>query len=158
MPASESFGIRTARASDRAFVLALVPRLRAFGPPPLRPAEALDAGERRTLDRFFDAPPDGAGLWVADDPDSALLGAAYAEGAVDYFTQESHGHLGILAVTAEAEGRGVGRALIAAVEAWAAERRYRFLTINVFATNVRAAAIYEHAGYRPDIVRFVKEL
>ena len=158
MHATDSFDIRPARATDRAAVLALVPRLRAFGPPSLRPPEALDAGERRTLDQFFDAPPNGAALWVADAPHGALVGAAYAERAIDYFTQEFHGHLGILVVAAEAEGRGVGRALMAAVEAWAVGQRYRFVTLNVFATNARAAAVYERAGYRPDTVRYVKEL
>lgn len=158
MPASDPFVIRPARAGDRAAVLALVPRLRAFGPPPLRPPESLDAGELRTLGGFFESPPDGAALWVAEGPDGALLGAAYAERAVDYFTEESHGHLGILMVAAEAEGQGVGRALVAAVERWAAEQGDRFLTLNVFATNARAASVYERAGYRPDTVRYVREL
>jgi GNAT superfamily N-acetyltransferase len=160
MTAADPVLTRPARVEDRPQVLALVPRLRAFGPPPLRPAEALDAGERRTLDRFFDAPPDGARLWVAQGqgPNGALLGAAYAESAVDYFTQEVHGHLGILVVAAEAEGRGVGRSLLDAVEDWATEQGHRFLTLNVFSGNERARALYTHAGYRLDTVRYVKEL
>jgi GNAT superfamily N-acetyltransferase len=156
--AHRSFTVRPGDAGDRAAVLALVPRLRAFGPSTLRPPEALDAAERRTLDRFFDAPPAGTRLWVAAGADGAVLGAAYAEPAADYFTREPHGHLGILAVAAGAEGRGVGSALIAAVERWAAEQGYRFVTLNVFATNARATALYERAGYRPDTVRYVKEL
>jgi hypothetical protein len=43
--------VRAATEADRAFVLGLVPRLRAFGPPPLRPPEDLDAAERQTLER-----------------------------------------------------------------------------------------------------------
>lgn len=154
----KTFVIRRAIVGDQAAVLALIPRLRAFGPPPLRPPDALDAGEHRTLDRFFTAPPDETNLWVAEGEDSAVIGAAYGERAVDYFTQEPHGHLGILAVAAEWEGRGIGGALIATVEHWAAEQGFRFLTLNVFATNVRAIAIYERAGYEPDTVRYVKQL
>lgn len=150
--------VRPAILADREGVLALVPRLRAFGPPPLRPAEALDAGEERTIERFFSEPPDGSRLWVAADKDGEVLGMAYAEQAVDYFTQERHGHLGIIAVAAEAEGRGVGRELLATVERWAAEQGFRFLTLNVFATNARAIDVYERAGYRPDTVRYLKEL
>lgn len=150
--------IRPAIPADRQPVLALVPRLRAFGPPPLRPAEALDAGEHRTLERFFSAPPDGARLWVAVDEDGGVLGMAYAEQAVDYFTEERHGHLGIIAVAAGAEGRGVGRELLATVERWAAEQGFRFVTLNVFATNTRAIDVYERAGYRPDTVRYLKQL
>jgi len=132
--------------------------LRAFGPPPLRSPETLDAGEARTLNRFFDAPPEGSRLWVVEGEDRAILGAAYAERAVDYFTQETHGHLSILAVAAEAEGHGIGSALLATVEQWATKQRHRFITLNVFATNQHASAVYEHAGYRPDTVRYIKEL
>lgn len=158
MSVSDSFVIRPARIGDRALVLALVPRLRAFGPSALRPAEALDAGEERTLNRFFDSPPAGAALWVAEGPRSNLLGVAYAERAIDYFTQEAHGHLSILAVAAEAEGRGIGRVLLTTVERWSEEQGYRFVTLNVFATNERATAVYTRAGYRPDTVRYVKVL
>jgi GNAT superfamily N-acetyltransferase len=124
----------------------------------LRAPDALDAGESRTLDRFFDAPLEGSRLWVAEGADRAIVGVAYAERAIDYFTQETHGHLSILAVAAEAEGHGIGGALLETVEQWAKEQRYRFITLNVFATNHHAAAVYEHAGYRPDTVRYVKEL
>ncbi len=87
---SAPFVVRPAKPEDRASVLALVPRLRAFGPPPLRPVEALDAGEARTLNRFFDEPPAVAGLWVAQALDGEIIGVAYAEQAIDYFTQETH--------------------------------------------------------------------
>ncbi len=44
------------------------------------------------------------------------------------------------------------------MERWAAELGYRFVTLNVFASNERAAAVYARAGYRPDTVRYVKAL
>jgi GNAT superfamily N-acetyltransferase len=159
MTRPEQFQIRAARRGDEASVLALVPRLRAFGPGPLRPPEALDAGEIRTLQRFFDSPPEGSRLWVAaDDFSGSVLGAAYAEAVRDYFTQELHGHLGILMVAEAAEGRGVGRALLATGEQWAEGQGYRFLTLNVFPENTRAVAVYERAGYQPDAVRYAKVL
>ena len=158
MADSDSFVVRSAVANDRGAVLALVPRLRAFGPPALHSPEALDAGEGRTLERYFDAPSEHARLFVTEAKDGAVLGAAYVEQAVDYFTLEAHGHLGILAVAADAEGRGVGRALLESVEQWARARGYRFVTLNVFTTNARARAVYERAGYRADTIRYVKEL
>lgn len=150
--------VRLAAEADRAFVLGLVPRLRAFGPPPLRPPEALDGAERRTLERAFDELPGGAILLVGEHPAEGPLGFAYVETGTDYFTQEKHGHLAILAVDESGEGRGVASALLAAAERWAAGQGYRFMTLNVFAQNARARAAYEKAGYGPDTVRYLKEL
>ncbi len=42
--------------------------------------------------------------------------------------------------------------------ATAADRKYRFLTLNVFSDNTRARTAYERAGYEPDVVRYLKEL
>jgi GNAT superfamily N-acetyltransferase len=150
--------IRPAVRSDRSAVLALVPRLRAFGPSELRPTDAMDAAERRALEEAFDAPPEGSLLLVAGDAGGPVLGAAYAFPSTDYFTGETHGHLSILAVAAEAEGRGVGRALLGAVERWASDQGYRFVTLNVFVANGRARAVYERAGWTPDTMRYVKEI
>jgi GNAT superfamily N-acetyltransferase len=139
-------------------VLGLVPRLRDFGAPRLRPVEALDGAERRALEHAFDALPSGASLLVADDGDHGPVGVAYAHPAIDYFTGESHGHLAILAVAEGVEGRGVGRALMAAVERWAIQHHYRYLALNVFAGNVRARHVYERGGFEPDTLRYVKSL
>jgi GNAT superfamily N-acetyltransferase len=135
-----------------------VPRLRAFGPPPLRPLDALDRAERDALERALASLAPDCHLVVAEVGEAGPIGVAYAESATDYFTGEQHGHLAILAVAASGEGQGVGRALLAATEAWATSRGYRFLTLNVFAGNERARAVYERAGYTPDTIRYVKEL
>jgi ribosomal protein S18 acetylase RimI-like enzyme len=155
---TQSFTIRPATSRDQAAVLALVPRLRAFqSSSTLRAPEALDSGEQRTLRRFFDGNPAGACLWVAEEA-GTVVGAAYAERATDYFTQESHGHLGILAVAEQAEGRGIGQALLTTVEQWSRDAGLRFLSLNVFADNARAIGVYEKAGYRADFVRYVRQL
>jgi GNAT superfamily N-acetyltransferase len=149
--------VRTATRADRDFIVGVVPRLRAFGAPPLRPITALDRAEREALERALAAPSDDAILFIGE-ADGNPAGIAYAQTATDYFTRERHGHLAIIAVAEAGEGRGVGRALLAAVEQWASERRYRFLTLNVFAGNERARAVYERAGYAPDTIRYAKVL
>ncbi len=150
--------VRAARADDRRFVLATAERLSAFGPPPWRQAADVVEGEARTLRDVFDAPDPASALLIAEGPDGAPLGFALLEEARDYFTHEWHGHLGILAVAAAAEGLGVGGALIRAAEAWARRRRYPVLTLNVFAANQHARDVYEHAGFRPDTIRYLKPL
>jgi ribosomal protein S18 acetylase RimI-like enzyme len=149
--------IRPAAQSDEGPVLALVPQLRSFGPTTFRSAGALDAGEARTLLRFFAEHPAGARLWVAE-ANGAVVGIAYVETLTDYFTGERHGHLGILVVAKDAQGMGVGQALMDTVEQWARSENFRFISLNVFADNQRAISLYEKRTYRPDFVRYVKQL
>lgn len=151
--------IRDAQPGDRAEIVALVPRLRAFGAPPLRPAEDLDRAEVAALSRALDELPEHAALFVAENAeDASIVGVAFMETATDYFTGEKHAHLAILSVAAAAEGHGVGRALLNAVEEWASARKYRFITLNVFAGNEHARKVYERAGYRIDTIKYLKEL
>jgi GNAT superfamily N-acetyltransferase len=150
--------IRVASPADRAFVLAAVRRLAAFRPPAWRPPEEIVGGESRTLENFFVAPPAGSALLIAESEAGAGLGFAYLERLQDYFTLEAHGHLGMLAVTEEAAGQGVGSALMRAAEAWAREQGYRRLTLTVFEANHRARAVYDHLGYVPEMLRYVKIL
>ena len=82
----------------------------------------------------------------------------FLEEKQDYFTGAAHGHIGILAVTEAAEGRGAGSALMHAAETWARDRRYPALTLNVFDANQRARGMYEHFGFRPDTVKYLKPL
>ena len=82
----------------------------------------------------------------------------FLEEKQDYFTLEPHGHIGILVVTREAEGRGAAAALMRAAEAWARSRGHQILTLNVFDGNRRARTLYEHFGFRPDTVKYLKTL
>jgi len=150
--------VRAATPADRGFITGVVPRLRAFGPPPLRPADALDRAEVEALQKALDDPSADAVLLVAEREGAGPAGVALADTATDYFTHERHGHLSIIIVSEEGEGHGVGRALLEAVEAWSAARGHRFITLNVFTGNQRARRVYERAGYVEDTVRYVKEL
>jgi GNAT superfamily N-acetyltransferase len=155
--ASRPIRVRTARGTDRGFVLETAARLAAFGPPPWRTSEELVEGEARTLRDFFESPDDGSRLLIAESGDHRL-GFALLEELRDYFTLERHGHVGILAVTEEAEGKGAGGALMRAAESWARDRGYRTLTLNVFGANQHARDVYEHLGFVPDTVKYVKIL
>ena len=150
--------VRDATPADREFILALVPRLRAFGPSSLRPIDALDGAERQILDRVLATRPPDTTLVVAEHGTLGRVGVAYAETATDYFTREPHGHLGILIVAETGEGKGVGQALLAAFEEWSRKQGHRFVTLNVFAGNARAREVYERAGYWADTLRYAKQL
>jgi len=118
----------------------------------------MDRAEVEALERALDEPAPDAILLVAELDGVGPAGVALANTATDYFTHERHGHLSIIIVSEQGEGRGVGRALLDAVDAWAAAQGYRFITLNVFSGNQRARAVYERAGYAEDTVRYLKEL
>lgn len=142
---------------DRPVILALIPRLRAFGDPPFRTPEAHDRAEGGTLERALENPSADSVVYVAELNELGIVGVAYSHAATD-FCGERHGHLSILAVSENVEGHGVGRALIEATEEWARSREFRLLTLNVFAVNHHARAVYERVGFVPDMIRYTKEL
>jgi GNAT superfamily N-acetyltransferase len=150
--------IRPAVPDDRAFVVAAARRLASFGPPAWRTSEEIVSGEARVLAAFFETPPAGSALLIADSEHGRRLGFVYLERLQDYFTLVEHGHVGMLVVTEEAGGRGVGGALMRAADTWAREQGYRKLTLTVFEANHAARAIYEHLGYAAETLRYVKNL
>ena len=77
---------------------------------------------------------------------------------VDFFTGRRHGHISVIAVAREAEGTGVGRALMEWADHWAAGRGYGHVTLHVFPANTRARALYERHGYALDMLTMRKDI
>lgn len=150
--------IRQAVAADRDWILSRAPRLHEFGPPPLRPLDVMNAAVVRYIGDTLDTPTDSATVLVAEEEAGQLLGFVHMITESDFFTAEAHGHVSDLVVDRGGEGRGVGRALLEAGEAWSIARGHRFVTLNVFRDNSRARSIYERAGYVAEITKFVKVL
>jgi ribosomal protein S18 acetylase RimI-like enzyme len=150
--------IRPASAADREFVISLMPRLVEFGPPRWRDAEQMTAFDTRVITESLLNPKQGAAVFVAEDSGGAPLGFIHLHAATEHYNHEEHGHVEDLIVAPEGEGRGVGRALLEKAEEWARERGYRWLTLNVFAENLRARGVYKRLGYGEDMVKYVKEL
>jgi GNAT superfamily N-acetyltransferase len=149
--------IRPGTPADRDFVVETARRFADFGPPSWRTAAEIVAGEVRCLDLFFDGGMQGSTLIVATEDDRPA-GFAFLEHHIDYFTGDRQGHLGMIAVAQRAEGRGAGRALLAAAEEWARAQGYEHLTLNTFEGNVRARRAYERAGFAVETVRYVKRV
>lgn len=150
--------VRDARADDQPFVVTVAQRLVAFGPPSWRTAHEIVAREVRTLEEFFDRRKAGTALLMATLPTGQPLGFAYLETVEDYFTAERHGHVGIIAVSEDGEGKGAGGALMRAAEGWARSSGFHRLTLNVFDANSRARSVYAHLGYRVETLHCVKDL
>lgn len=149
--------IRPATSDDSAFVLGLLPRLASFVLPPWRSAAEVAGGDRPPLEAWFDNPGPDEALLIAE-VDGRPAGYTYLVVDTDFFTGRQHTHLSVLAVAEEAEGRGVGSALVEASTAWAAARGHDRITLNVFDGNHRAKALYERHGFSRETVRYVRPL
>ena len=103
--------------------------------------------------------------WLAE-PDAFVLLAEEDERAVGYavvhfrssddsrVTGERFGELESLAVLPEARGRGIGTALMEAVEAELLRLGIGELEIGILVTNEGATRFYERHGFRPWLVRY----
>ena len=149
--------IRPAQPTDRDFVLSMADRLVSFDVPAFRSKAEFAEGDRRALAEWFcQTKPDEA-LFIAE-LDGQPAGCAYLVTLVDFFTERPHAHLSVLAVTAEAEGRGVGSALLDYSQAWARQRGSDHLTLNSLVSNARARAFYERRGFAGEYIRYVLPL
>ena len=150
--------LRPAAPSDGPSLLRLTARLAAFPVPGHRQATEIELADHAILRRALEEPRDDNLLLVADDPADGIVGYIFVTTRTDYFTGKPHAHIEILTVAAGQEGKGVGRTLMDAAEAWSARRGYAQVTLNVFATNERARTVYARLGYEPELVRYRKAI
>ncbi len=154
MTASDDFAIRPTRPQDYPALLDLSPRL-AIGVAPWRDPAKVAAAVRGWIESSLaSAGEQGHAVLVA------LLGGQVA-GMVslaerEHFTGELDAYVGELVVDRAIEGRGAGRALMAAAEQWAAARGLPRITLETGARNHRARHFYEDAGYQEEEVRLTK--
>ncbi|HEY6977623.1 MAG TPA: GNAT family N-acetyltransferase [Chitinophagaceae bacterium] len=150
--------IRPASIEDKEFVLSLLPRLSEFGPPPWRNRiQMINVDTRILIDKLTNRPA-GTAIFIAQDSNGVPLGFIHLQTGSDYYNSEKHGHISDVIVAPEGEGKGIGRMLVEKAEEWARSQGYRWLTLSVFAQNVRAREVYERLGYGQDIIKYVKEL
>lgn len=155
--------IRPATASDGDFILSLAPRLAMVSTLAWRDPERLyrfaEQGVQEAATAVVDAAEDPTeAVFIATKDDGTPLGVIHLKGDISVLTDEPQGYVSVLVVTAGAEGRGVGRTLMAAGEAWARERGYHHLALDVFATNRHARTFYERLGYAEETLKMVKSL
>ncbi len=147
--------VRSAEKSDLEFLLSLVPRLSEFGLPSSRDAKALEQFTKEKLQESLDGT--ASCILIAED-DGNRLGFIQLEEDKEFFSGEPHAYIANLAIAQEAEGQGVGKALMQAAESWAKEKGYRFISLYVFGTNHHAKTFYEKLGYDEDSVKLTKML
>jgi len=97
-------------------------------------------------------------LIVCADDDDSPIGFAKAMMDKDFLSGETQGHLLFLVTDQANEGRGVARALVEDIEAWARGHGASGLLLYVFATNENARATYGRLGFQEDMVKLIKPL
>jgi len=76
----------------------------------------------------------------------------------DHWAGGRDAYIGELVVDEAYEGKGIGRALIAAAVAWAGERGVAAVTLETGAANARARAFYARIGFLEEDVRLTLPL
>jgi ribosomal protein S18 acetylase RimI-like enzyme len=155
--ANTHVAIRLATPADRNFLHRLAERLADFDRPAWRSRQEIADGDRRALDDALDDPQAATELFIAEY-DGEPAGCLLMWTLEDYFSQDWHAHISVIAVTKVAEGKGVGRALMDHAEAWARARGHGSITLSVFDGNRRAQALYERAGFSTEMRRMTKRL
>jgi GNAT superfamily N-acetyltransferase len=119
-----------------------------------------------------DDPERDATIWAQaiEEPDSVAIvaergtqvvgvaTATLADEDASVFQARRYCCLGVMGVVPAERGRGVGRALMAAVEQWAREHAAAEVHLDVWSFNETAIRLYAELGYAPRTQRMVKPL
>lgn len=84
----------------------------------------------------------GKGIFLVAERDGAAVGYVGCQTVLD------EGYITNVAVSPDCRRQGVGRALVAALKARAAQAGLAFVTLEARASNAPAIALYEGAGFR----------
>jgi ribosomal protein S18 acetylase RimI-like enzyme len=147
--------VRLYQPEDRDLILSLAPRL-TIGMQPYRPAADCLAAARDWIESSLTAHGGETMVFVAEDAGGPLGFASVTHET--HFTGERQAYIGELATLKSAEGRGVGRALVGACEAWARQQGYRAIALVTGAANTRALGFYRRLGYGAEDVRLTRLL
>jgi ribosomal protein S18 acetylase RimI-like enzyme len=151
-----SYQIRTATPADLDKMLELFPRLAAFDLPANRLPDDLWRGDAALLRLWSAGRAPQCLVYMAVDPSQAVLGIAMAQLGEELLSHEPSAHLEVIVVRDDAEGQGIGKALIATIEQAVQQQGARSITLHVFATNTHARAVYERLGYSGELIRYIK--
>ena len=151
---AEPIVIRPANPADRAFLDSLDDRLIGEAVVPDVTRDGIVAFQANFTKNALDGGKPGASTLIAVDRAGQPLGYIHLEPEKDFLTGGTCGYISILAVRAEAEGRGVAKRLLEAAERWAAEGGYPYLRLDVFASNATARRFYARRGFAEESLSF----
>jgi ribosomal protein S18 acetylase RimI-like enzyme len=155
--AADSTLLRRAGPNDEPAILALAVELSSFPVPHWRTPEEIQRADDGVIHAILLGETDGAFAAVVEEA-GVIVGAVCAREKDDYFNHSLMAYVEVLAVAPAARGKGIARRLLDAVEAWAREEAYAGVGLSVWLQNERARGLYEHLGYVPETVQYLKTL
>lgn len=151
--------IRPATLDDIPFIQSLIPRFAHAGSPAWRdPVQMWQFHQRCANEVSMVITNPNHLVLIAEDLQKKPLGFIAVISDVDFFTAEPQGYISDLAVSEQAEGKGVARTLMKHAESWARTHALRILALDVFATNTHARSFYQRLGYIEETLKLIKEL
>jgi len=153
-----TINVRIATIGDLDFIVSLLPRLTEFGPPAWRDINNMLSVDQNVIKAKLTDTPTDTVILIAENADAAPLGFIHVHFGNDYYYKEPHAHISDVITDKKATGLGVGQILMDAAETWARSRGCRWLTLSVFAQNIRARELYRRQGFGEDIMKYVKQL
>lgn len=149
---------RAATTEDAEAIEVLLPRLAAFDPlPPGRERDDLWRPDLIGLRAWASGEQPDTAVRVATSVDN-VVGAGIVTYGPDPFTDQLNAHLLAIVVDPSVDGHGVGQRLMAELGADARRRGAATMSLNVFATNERARALYARLGFHEELIRAVRPL
>ncbi|OED39962.1 hypothetical protein AB833_13170 [Chromatiales bacterium (ex Bugula neritina AB1)] len=143
--------------SDEAEIVALLPRLADFSVPEHRAPEELWHGDRDLVQAWAAGNRSDVRVAIARRAGN-VCGVAVVSARKELLSGEASAHLEILAIDAEAEGLGIGTALLKEADKMALSLGAGSLSLHVFSNNHRARALYARNGFTDEISRYFKKL
>jgi ribosomal protein S18 acetylase RimI-like enzyme len=151
-----SVRIEEADPADCEAILTLFPRLASFDVPNNRNPDHLWGGDAKLLRQWASEGKENCMVHVAKNDEGTIVGVAMVTLNPELLSQSPSAHLEVIAVAEYAEGKGIGKELMAAAEAGARKRGADSITLFVFANNARARRVYDSAGFDEELIRCVK--
>ena len=147
--------IRRCGAHDGDAVRALASRL-TTGVAPWRDHNAVHTAVCAWVDAALAGHDDQRPVFVAESAGHVV--GFVAAGTRNHWAGDTDAYIGELAVATEHTARGVGRALVTAVESWARDAGYARITLETGALNHGARAFYHQLGYTDEEVVLTRPL
>lgn len=148
--------VRPYAPEDRDAVIDLAPRLLIGVAGWLDPPAVLDAVHGWVQAAVDAIGPDQAVLVAEDDRGRRVGFVTVARNT--HWAGAPQAYVGELVVAEDAEGSGVGRALLAAVAAWARDHGCATVALDTGAANTRARRFYARAGFVEESIKLVQVL